>query len=81
MEVPVVEAANTPQPAEPKRTSLPSMLPPPWSAVTVWLAPTWVSRSLPRTSMPVARATDPIHSRNMVATITHPCRLSFTIRP
>ena len=34
VDVPVVEAANSPEAAGPKRASLPSMFPPAWVAVT-----------------------------------------------
>ena len=40
----------------PARTSLPSMLPPPWSALTAWFAPAAVSRGLPFVSAKLANS-------------------------
>src|SRR5207302_3251500 len=45
-DVPVVLPANSPQEAAPKRTSLPSMLPPDCVAVAAWPAPAPASTGL-----------------------------------
>ena len=81
VEVPVVEAANRPEAVGPKRTSLPSRLPPGWVAVTDWSTCDASRRSFPAASNPMARPAAAIHSRNMAAKTTHPCFWSFTIRP
>ena len=56
VEVPVVDAANTPDENDPKRTSLLSRFPPPWSAEIDWSTPRRVSSMLPFCSnRPAAR--------------------------
>ena len=83
VDVPVVVAANRPEAAGPKRTSLPSMLPPACWSVTSWvtLTPRSSTDWLPPTSNPVATATEPAQSRNMAPNTTQPCFWSFTMRP
>ena len=83
VDVPVVEAANSPEAAGPNRTSLPSMFPPAWPlpATCVMWTPSLSTAVLPWTSKPVASATDPDQSRNIAANTTHPCFWFPTIRP
>ena len=47
VEVSVVTLANRDESAMPKRTSLPSMLPPAWVEVSAWFAPSLVRIGLP----------------------------------
>ena len=54
VEVPVVDAANSPEPEGPKRTSLPSALPPAWSSFTTWDTSLASSSGLPSTSKAMA---------------------------
>ncbi len=54
VDVPVVDAANRPDAAGPKRVSLPSMFPPDWLAVTAASAPRAVSLGLPPVSNTMA---------------------------
>ena len=80
-DVPVVLAAKRPQDAAPKRTSLPSMLPPDWAAETRWSAPAAVSLGLPWVSRPIASRAEASHSANIATKTTLPCFLSPTSRP
>ena len=74
-------AAHSPEATGPKRISLPSMLPPGWLAVTVWVIPARLSCGLPCDSKPTATA-PPMASRvNITPKITHPNRLPLTITP
>ena len=66
----MVEAANRPEAAGPKRASLPSMLPPDWVAVTVWSAPSAVSLGLPPVSNAMATSGAASHRANMAASTT-----------
>ena len=66
----MVEAANVPEAAAPKRTSLPSM----FGALASM-------RGLPSSSNPVARPTEAPHSTNIAAKIAQPWRRSPTRRP
>ena len=75
VEVPVVEAANSPPAAEPNRTSLPSMFP------SSWLTPASASLGLPSVSKCIASPADPIQSTNIAAKSAHPCRWLPTSRP
>ena len=81
VEVPVVVSANRPQPTEPKRTSLPSRLPPACTAVARWSAPRSASGWLPRASTGMAMRAPPSHRANMAAKTTQPCFWSRAIFP
>ena len=79
LDVPVVDAAQRPEAAGPKRTSLPSMFPPACSDVTAWSAPRSSSRGLPLPSRPMAASDMPSQMMNMMANTARPWRLSFTM--
>ena len=79
-----VSVADAPQIADddtPLRTSLPSMLPPPWSAVIAWLAPAAVSRGLPLVSAKLANSEPAIQRITMIQSTSRPWRLSLTRTP
>ena len=77
----MVDAAKSPDPAGPNRTSLPSVLPPAWSAVISWLAPTLAIWSLPPDSNPIATAADAAQRMNIAANTTQPIRWFLAMRP
>ena len=80
-DVSVTDAPQTAEDETPARTSLPSMLPPPWSAVIDWFAPTAVSRGLPLVSAKLANSEPAIQMTAMTASTMRPCRLSLTSTP
>ncbi len=82
VDVPVVVAANRPEAPGPKRTSLPSKLPPPAvSAATCWSAPRASSSGLPLVSNAWAMNAEANHSTNMAPNTAQPCLRSFAIFP
>ncbi len=81
VEVPVVEAAKTPEVNGPSRTSLLSMLPPDWFAAIDWSTPRRVSSGLPFCSNMPARSAAVIHRMPITARTTRPCPLLPTITP
>ena len=78
---PVVAPAHVPEAEGPKRTSLPSMLPPGWVALTVCVTPTRFSCGLPCDSKPTATPIETVISKNIDPKITQPNRLLFTRTP
>ena len=77
----MTDAPHTADDDTPARTSLPSMLPPPWSALTDWFAPAVVSRGLPLVSAKLANSEPAIHTTTMIQSTMRPWRLSFTSTP
>jgi hypothetical protein len=81
LDVPVVDAAHRPEAEGPKRTSLPSMLPPAWSAVAVWSTANRSSSGLPLASKPMAAKHMTSQMAAMMANTARPCRRSLTMWP
>ena len=81
VEVPVVEAANSPDENDPNRTSLLSMFPPAWSAASDWSTPRRVSSGLPFCSNRPAMSEAVSQSTPMTASTVRPWRLLPTISP
>ncbi len=81
VEVPVVAPANSPQPGAPKRTSLPSMLPPDWVIDSDWSTPAVVSVGLPFCSANIANALNTTRIAAITASSTRAWLLSLTRRP
>src|SRR6266571_4772209 len=73
-EVPVVVASKVPEAPMPKRVSLPSMLPPAWSAQACWSTPVRATTGFGCCSAVTATATEMPQSRNITAKIAHPWR-------
>jgi hypothetical protein len=83
-EVPVVLAAKVPEAPIPKRTSLPSMLPPAWAPVPLaaaWSTPARATIGLPACSAATAVAVMPAQMTAMAANTAQPWRLEPTSRP
>ena len=81
VEVPVVAAANSPHAAAPRRTSLPSMLPPDCVAAIVWSAPAAVSAGFPPCSANIAVALASTSSPVITAASSRDWRRSRTSAP
>ena len=81
VDVPVVDAAKTPHVDGPKRTSLPSMLPPVCVADWLWSAPTAVSRGLPFCSTIAVATENTIQNANITTSSTRPCRFEPASTP
>ena len=77
----VVIAAKSVDAAMPKRASLPSMLPPAWSALAVWSTPSGVRSGLPACSCGATATTITTKISAIVASSAQPWRMSPTIRP
>ncbi|MCY1529983.1 hypothetical protein D9M68_651560 [compost metagenome] len=77
----VVITANRLEALMPKRTSLPSMLPPDCRALVAWSAPSAASTGLPWCSKVVAATTKATNSTVIAASTAQPCRRSPTMRP
>ena len=80
-EVMVVVTAKIDESVMPKRTSLPSMLPPAWVVLTTWFAPTLLKRGLPVCSAGITTPTAINQTMAEAAQSTQPCRVSPTILP
>ena len=80
-EVTVVMTAQSTERAIPKRTSLPSKLPPAWSAEADWSTPSAANSGLPRCSIGSASASPITTITNDAAQSVQPWRVSPTIRP
>jgi hypothetical protein len=74
-DVPVVDAAKSPEAAAPNRISFPSMFPRPV------LAPCASTSGLPAISKPDATPAEAIQSTNIAANSAHPWRWSPASRP
>ncbi|CKS16976.1 Uncharacterised protein [Mycobacterium tuberculosis] len=70
--MPVVDAAHNPDAPTPKRTSLPSRLPPDWSTVVCCVTPSASSRGLPLASNDIAATDIPIQMMPMMASTAQP---------
>ena len=81
VDVPVVAPANRPQSAAPMRTSLPSMLPPPWVVEIDWSTPIAVSRGLPFCSANIVNPAKTMRMPAITARSSRDWRLSLTILP
>ena len=80
----MVLAAKAPEAPMPKRTSLPSMLPPAWApapAAAAWSAPARSTIGLPACSATTAVATMAAQMTAMAANSAHPWRREPTSRP
>src|SRR4051794_27309342 len=77
-EVPVVAAANSPQAAAPKRTSLPSMLPPDCVVEIDWSTPSAFSAGLPFCSANIVNPLISTRIPAITASNSRDWRLSFT---
>ena len=75
----VVTVANRAESAMPKRTSLPSMLPPACVRLARWSTP--LSRGLPRASAQYAVVTPLRNKKAMAAHTAQPCRCDPVMRP
>ena len=75
----VVTVANSALLAIPKRTSLPSMLPPGCIAVALWSVP--ANRGFPRASAQYATVTPAKNKTAIAAHTAHPWRCDPVIRP
>ena len=69
---PVVVVTNSAVSAMPKRSSLPSMLPPLWVSDICWSAPAWVSSGLPPCSAVKTIARKPMNITRKVPKNTQP---------
>ncbi|MCY1523513.1 hypothetical protein D9M68_584140 [compost metagenome] len=80
-EAAVVTAAKRAEASMPKRTSLPSMLPPLCSALATWSTPSGPSSGLPACSAGVTASTATTNSTVIAASTAQPWRRSPTTRP
>jgi hypothetical protein len=84
VDVPVVLAAHVPEAPMPKRTSLPSMLPPAWARVppaAAWSTPERATIGLPACSARIAVVVMPTQMTAMAANTAQPWRREPTSRP
>ena len=77
----VVAVAQSAELATPKRTSLPSMLPPGWRLLATESTPRAVILGFPWYSAHTQRARNATKTTVMAASTAHPCRVSPTIAP
>ena len=80
-EAAVVIAAKSAVAEMPKRTSLPSMLPPDWAADAAWSTPDDANAGLPACSKVIAPAAANVNITVIAASTAQPCRVSPTRRP
>ena len=80
-DVPVVDAAHSPQEAGPKRTSLPSRLPPTSSADAPWSTPRAVRLGLPADSATMAKTLKASQMPTITASRTRACFFEPTSTP
>src|SRR5437868_15353009 len=81
VDVPVVDAANNPDAAGPNLASLPSMLPPAWVALTVWVTPARSSLLFPLASSGITMTDAASQSTNIALSTAMPCFTSPAILP
>ena len=77
----VVVATNSAVSAMPKRSSLPSMLPPGWVALICWSAPAAVSSGLPACSAVNTSARKPTNITRQAPNSTQPWRRRSSMEP